>query len=160
MATCTSDDVTPSVGGSDYLGSGEDIDAVLLTNSSQSACSIGGYPTISFFSAAGTTDLDASYEPAGNALDIPSTFQQVDPSTVTDLDPGQSAAIYYYYNSRVASNNCVVQDAGLDISWTGSDSSVRFPTVAGLVTIEACDGTDVTFSQIGPAPTRLFVADR
>lgn len=90
-------------------------------------------------------------------MDITAAFQQVAPTTVTVLQPGQSAAVYYSFQSRAASSTCVIENAGFNISWSGSDGHVSFPTTPGIFTIEACANTDVTFTQLGPAEPEVFV---
>jgi len=160
--SCTAGEMTASSGGNAYLGAGQDIDAVLLTNASAGPCSIGGFPVVSFIGNGATKvpGLVPDYAAAGAHMDIPTAFQRVSPMTFTRLQPGQSVALYYTFNTRATSSTCVMEHAALRITWTGSDGAVRFPTVAGLFTVEACAGEHVTFSQIGPAEARVFVANR
>jgi hypothetical protein len=154
--------VTATEGSNAYLGSGQDIDAVLLKNTSSDACSISGYPNVSFFGsgASAAPDLQANYALVTAHMDVPTAFQKVTTRTLTDLEPGQSAAIYYNFNTRATSAQCAMQDAALNIGWKGSTGTVQFPLGEGAATIEACGGAQVTFSQIGPAATQLFVPDR
>jgi len=156
--TCTARNVASSVGSDAYLGSGQNIDAVLLSNTSSRACSIHGFPVISFFGeGSASPELVAEYRLAAPFMDIPPAFQRVTASTLTTLKPHRSAALYYSWNGRATSASCVMQYAGLEISWAGAHGDVRFPATPGLFTIQACDWATVAFSQIGPAEPRLFV---
>jgi hypothetical protein len=164
VATCAAADITPAVsstGGGAYLGSGQLIDAVLLTNSSSDPCEIGGYPTVSFFGADGAdgaaVSLVASTAPGTVYMDIPIAFTQVSAATMTTLQPAQSAVVYYSYNARAVSDSCATENAGLYLSWTGSAGQVQFPSATGLTTIEACAGAQVTFTQIGPEEPQVLV---
>jgi hypothetical protein len=159
-ATCAATSITAAEGTNAYLGGGEDEDALLLTNTSSTACEIGGFPTVSFF---GTTtssapDLGESTAAATTYMRIPAAFAQVTSDTLTTLEPGQSAAVYYLFQTRATGSNCVMQDAGIDLSWSGSGGQVQYPTAPGLLTIEACAGAQVTFTQIGPAESPLLVS--
>jgi hypothetical protein len=150
--------MTTQIGSSAYLGSGQEVDAILVTNTSSTTCSIGGYPSISFYGATSTASgLVSNYAIPTAYMDVPTAFQQVTPTTTTDLESGQSAALYYTYNSRATSSDCVMLDDAIDISWTGSVGSVQYPANTGAYSIEACAGAQVTFSPLGPAATSLLV---
>jgi len=78
-------------GGNAYLGSGEEIDALLLTNTSSASCALGGYPAVAFVSssASSTSAFQASYQAAPSGMDIPTAFQAVSPASQVALASGQ-----------------------------------------------------------------------